>query len=77
LTELDTQDQAASYWTIVLYKSEALQDFSFCVFQKHNVYQCQATISVNTLSDSHGQMERTRIDTRCRTKLVSWTFGWQ
>jgi VDE lipocalin domain len=44
LTELDTRDQAASYRTIVSYESEALKDFSFCVFQKHNVFQCQATI---------------------------------
>jgi hypothetical protein len=44
LTELDTRDQAASYRTIVSYESEALKDFSFCVFQKHNVFQCKATI---------------------------------
>lgn len=44
LTELDTRDQAASYRTIVSYESEALKDFSFCVFQKHNVFQCEATI---------------------------------
>jgi hypothetical protein len=44
LTKLDTRDQAASYRTIVSYESEALKDFSFCVFQKNNIFQCQATI---------------------------------
>jgi hypothetical protein len=44
LTELDTRDQAASYRTIVSYESEELKAFSFCAFQKHNIFQCQAKI---------------------------------
>jgi VDE lipocalin domain len=44
LTELDTRDQAASYRTIVSYESEYLEKFSFCVFQKHNIFQCDAKI---------------------------------
>lgn len=44
LTELDTRDQAASYRTIVSYESEELEKFSFCVFQKHNIFQCNANI---------------------------------
>jgi hypothetical protein len=46
LTELDTRDQAASYRTIVSYESEELKNFSFCAFQKHNIFQCQATIPI-------------------------------
>jgi hypothetical protein len=59
LTQLDTRDQAASYRTIVSYESEALKDFSFCVFQKHNVFQCEATIptipQVNPISEWRGE----------------------
>ena len=44
LTELDTRDQVASYRTIVSFESELLRDFSLCILQKNNVFQCQATI---------------------------------
>jgi len=44
LTEIDTRDQVASYRTIVSYESELLRDFSFCILQKNNIFQCDATI---------------------------------
>ena len=44
MTKLDTRDQAASYRAIVSYESELLKDFSFCILQKNNVFNCAATI---------------------------------
>jgi hypothetical protein len=44
LTELDTRDQVASYRTIVSFESELLRDFSLCILQKNNVFQCDAKI---------------------------------
>ncbi|CAB9507705.1 Violaxanthin [Seminavis robusta] len=44
LTEIDTRDQVASYRTIVSYESELLRDFSFCILQKNNIFNCDADI---------------------------------
>ena len=44
LTEIDTRDQVASYRTIVSYESELLRDFSFCILQKNNIFNCDASI---------------------------------
>lgn len=44
LTALDTTDQVASYRTIVSYESELLKDFSFCILQKNNIFNCDAKI---------------------------------
>jgi len=44
LTEVDSRDQVMSYRTIVSYESELLQDFSFCILQKNNVFGCDAEI---------------------------------
>ncbi len=44
LTEIDSRDQVASYRAIVSYESVLLKDFSFCILQKNNIFQCDATI---------------------------------
>jgi hypothetical protein len=44
LTALDTRDQVASYRTIVSYESELLKDFSYCILQKNNVFECSADL---------------------------------
>lgn len=44
LTAVDTRDQVASYRTIVSYESELLKDFSFCILQKNNIFNCDAKI---------------------------------
>jgi hypothetical protein len=44
LTALDTRDQVASYRTIVSYESDILRDFSFCILEKNNIFNCDATI---------------------------------
>ena len=44
LTAIDTRDQVASYRTIVSYESELLKDFSFCILQKNNIFNCDAKI---------------------------------
>jgi VDE lipocalin domain len=44
LTALDTRDQVASYRTIVSFESTLLRDFSFCILQKNNIFNCAATI---------------------------------
>ena len=44
LTAVDTRDQVASYRTVVSYESELLRDFSFCILQKNNIFQCDAKI---------------------------------
>ena len=44
LTAVDTSDQVASYRTIVSYESELLRDFSFCILQKNNIFNCDAKI---------------------------------
>jgi len=44
LTQVDTRDQVASYRTIVSYESKLLTDFSFCILQKNNVFNCDAEI---------------------------------
>jgi hypothetical protein len=44
LTEVDTRDQVASYRTIVSYESKLLADFSYCIMQKNNIFNCAAEI---------------------------------
>lgn len=44
LTALDTRDQVASYRTIVSFESELLKDFSYCILQKNNIFNCKAEI---------------------------------
>jgi len=44
LTAIDTRDQVASYRTIVSYESDLLRDFTFCILQKNNIFNCEATI---------------------------------
>ena len=44
LTAVDTSDQVASYRTIVSYESELLRDFSFCILQKNNIFNCDAQV---------------------------------
>ena len=44
LTAVDTSDQVASYRTLVSYESELLRDFSFCILQKNNIFNCDAKI---------------------------------
>lgn len=44
LDEIDTRDQVASYRTVVSYESELLRDFSLCILQKNNIFECSATI---------------------------------
>lgn len=47
LTSIDTRDQVASYRTIVSYESELLRDFSLCILQKNNIFNCDAKIPEN------------------------------
>lgn len=44
LTTVDTRDQVASYRTIVSYESDLLRDLSFCILQKNNIFECDASI---------------------------------
>lgn len=44
LNAVDTRDQVASYRTVVSYESDLLKDFSFCILQKNNIFNCHATI---------------------------------
>lgn len=44
LTAIDTRDQVSSYRTIVSYESELLRDFSLCILQKNNIFNCDAKI---------------------------------
>ena len=44
LDEIDTRDQVTSYRTVVSFESELLRDFSLCILQKNNVFECSATI---------------------------------
>ena len=44
LTAVDTRDQVASYRTIVSFESELLKDFSYCILQKNNIFNCDAQI---------------------------------
>ncbi len=44
LTAVDTSDQVTSYRTIVSFESELLKDFSFCILQKNNIFNCNAEI---------------------------------
>lgn len=59
LDEIDTRDQVASYRTVVSYESELLRDFSLCILQKNNIFECSATIPkipyVKPLSTFRGQ----------------------
>ena len=38
LTAVDTSDQVASYCAIVLFESELLKEFSFCIFCKRIIF---------------------------------------
>mmetsp|Transcript_37833 Transcript_37833/g.68138 ORF Transcript_37833/g.68138 Transcript_37833/m.68138 type:complete len:566 (+) Transcript_37833:126-1823(+) len=44
LDAIDTRDQVTSYRTLVSYESELLRDFSLCILQKNNVFECDAKI---------------------------------
>jgi VDE lipocalin domain len=44
LTAVDTRDQVSSYRTIVSFESEILKEFSLCILQKNNVFNCDAKI---------------------------------
>lgn len=59
LTKVDTRDQVASYRTIVSYESDMLRDFSFCILQKNNIFECDASIpqlpQVQPLANFRGQ----------------------
>jgi hypothetical protein len=44
LNAVDTRDQVASYRTIVSFESDLLKDFSYCILQKNNVFNCNAQI---------------------------------
>jgi hypothetical protein len=44
LAAVDTRDQVASYRTIVSYESKLLSDFTFCIMQKNNIFNCDAEI---------------------------------
>ena len=44
LDEIDTRDQVSSYRTVVSYESELLRDFSLCILQKNNIFECDAKI---------------------------------
>ena len=46
LAAVDTRDQVASYRTIVSYESKLLTDFTFCIMQKNNIFNCDADIPV-------------------------------
>ena len=44
LQTVNTRDQVASYRTIVSFESEQLKDFSYCILQKNNIFDCDAKI---------------------------------
>jgi len=45
LNKVNTQDQVASYRTIVSYESEILKFFSYCILTQNNVFGCEANVS--------------------------------
>eukprot|EP00584_Thalassiosira_punctigera_P003674 CAMPEP_0172535120 /NCGR_PEP_ID=MMETSP1067-20121228/7261_1 /TAXON_ID=265564 ORGANISM="Thalassiosira punctigera, Strain Tpunct2005C2" /NCGR_SAMPLE_ID=MMETSP1067 /ASSEMBLY_ACC=CAM_ASM_000444 /LENGTH=516 /DNA_ID=CAMNT_0013320019 /DNA_START=240 /DNA_END=1791 /DNA_ORIENTATION=+ len=59
LDEIDTRDQVASYRTVVSFESELLRDFSLCILQKNNIFECDAAIPklpvVTPLSEWRGK----------------------
>jgi len=44
LNKVNTQDQVASYRTIVSYESEILKNFSYCILTQNNVFGCDADV---------------------------------
>jgi hypothetical protein len=44
LDKIDTRDQVTSYRTVVSFESELLRDFSLCILQKNNIFECSAEI---------------------------------
>mmetsp|Transcript_22681 Transcript_22681/g.45926 ORF Transcript_22681/g.45926 Transcript_22681/m.45926 type:complete len:560 (+) Transcript_22681:55-1734(+) len=44
LDKIDTRDQVTSYRTVVSFESELLRDFSLCILQKNNIFECKAEI---------------------------------
>ena len=59
LDEIDTRDQVNSYRTVVSFESELLRDFSLCILQKNNIFECYAEIPklpvVKPLSEWRGE----------------------
>ena len=59
LDKIDTRNQVESYRTVVSYESTLLRDFSLCILQKNNIFECKATIPtlpvVKPLSQWRGQ----------------------
>eukprot|EP00560_Eucampia_antarctica_P004442 CAMPEP_0197841776 /NCGR_PEP_ID=MMETSP1437-20131217/46367_1 /TAXON_ID=49252 ORGANISM="Eucampia antarctica, Strain CCMP1452" /NCGR_SAMPLE_ID=MMETSP1437 /ASSEMBLY_ACC=CAM_ASM_001096 /LENGTH=578 /DNA_ID=CAMNT_0043451577 /DNA_START=108 /DNA_END=1844 /DNA_ORIENTATION=+ len=46
LTAVDSRDQVSSYTTLVSYESKLLTDFSCCILQKNNIFNCDAKIPI-------------------------------
>lgn len=44
LDKIDTRNQVESYRTVVSYESTLLRDFSLCILQKNNIFECKASI---------------------------------
>ena len=76
LDKIDTRDQVASYRTVVSYESELLRDFSLCILQKNNIFECSAEIPklpvVKPMSKWNGK--EMSVDIVLLTKLKSGDF---
>ena len=44
LNEIDTRDQVESYRAVTSFESDLLRDFSFCILEKNNIFECSASI---------------------------------
>mmetsp|Transcript_4212 Transcript_4212/g.8502 ORF Transcript_4212/g.8502 Transcript_4212/m.8502 type:complete len:491 (+) Transcript_4212:175-1647(+) len=44
LNEIDTRDQVESYRAVTSFESTLLRDFSFCILEKNNIFECSASI---------------------------------
>ncbi len=59
LDKIDTRNQVESYRTVVSYESTLLRDFSLCILQKNNIFECKASIPelpvVKPMSQWRGQ----------------------
>ena len=44
LNDIDTRDQVESYRAVTSFESDLLRDFSFCILEKNNIFECSASI---------------------------------
>jgi len=69
LTALDLRDQVGSYRVIVSFETPLLEDFSLCILQQHNCFNCDAKILANPQVPLMQQWRGKPLDAKAAAKI--------